>query len=451
MIDTIGIYKKLQLYEARNSKLDKVAKVTVILALSGIPAVFVPLGGHTDHFYLPKVAAMFVLVISFSVMLVINKMQLKDIIQKDKINMSLFIYLILLIASVYTAENKEFAIIGVPGRWEGLVTIMLYIFLFIVARLYLTPDERLFKIILFTAIIVSIYGILQTMGIEPFPRDILRENWGSRAFSTMGNPNFLGSYMVLIIPISIYFYIINKNITGLTAYIILFYCLLCTNTRGAWLGTIASILAFAAIHYIYFRYSKEEFNRYIILFVITVLLLALYNFNTDGAFIDRFLSISRDANEFLADGDRSDYTGAHRGFIWKRVVELIKARPLTGYGLENLGEAFKKYYTKDMIEFWGEVRYPDKAHNEYLHIAVTTGIPSLLIYSTMCFLIILKGLTRLKNCKIMLLILSSVMGYMTAAFFNISVVSVAYVYWSFLGLLAGNNNIVFRGMKCYTN
>ena len=451
MIDTIGIYKKLQLYEARNSKLDKVAKVTVILALSGIPAVFVPLGGHTDHFYLPKVAAMFVLVISFSVMLVINKMQLKDIIQKDKINMSLFIYLILLIASVYTAENKAFAIIGVPGRWEGLVTIMLYIFLFIVARLYLTPDERLFKIILFTAIIVSIYGILQTMGIEPFPRDILRENWGSRAFSTMGNPNFLGSYIVLIIPISIYFYIINKNITGLTAYIILFYCLLCTNTRGAWLGTIASILAFAAIHYIYFRYSKEEFNRYIILFVITVLLLALYNFNTDGAFIDRFLSISRDANEFLADGDRSDYTGAHRGFIWKRVVELIKARPLTGYGLENLGEAFKKYYTKDMIEFWGEVRYPDKAHNEYLHIAVTTGIPSLLIYSTMCFLIILKGLTRLKNCKIMLLILSSVMGYMTAAFFNISVVSVAYVYWSFLGLLAGNNNIVFRGMKCYTN
>ncbi|MDD4089832.1 MAG: O-antigen ligase family protein, partial [Tissierellia bacterium] len=444
MIDTIGIYKKLQLYEARNSKLDNVAKVTVILALSGIPAVFVPLGGHTDHFYLPKVAAMFVLVLSFSFMLVINKMQLKDIIQKDKINMNLFIYLILLITSVYTAENKEFAIIGIPGRWEGLVTILLYMFLFIVARLYLTPDERLFKIILFTATIVSIYGILQTMGIDPFPRDILRENWGSRAFSTMGNPNFLGSYMVLIIPISIYFYIINKNITGLTAYIILFYCLLCTNTRGAWLGTITSILAFAAIHYIYFRYSKEEFNRYIILFVITVLLLALYNFNTDGAFIDRFLSISRDANEFLADGDRSDYTGAHRGFIWKRVVELIKARPLTGYGLENLGEAFKKNYAKDMIEFWGEVRYPDKAHNEYLHIAVTTGIPSLLIYLTLSFQIILKGLFRLKNCKIMLLILSSVMGYMTAAFFNISVVSVAYVYWSFLGLLAGNNNIVFR-------
>lgn len=443
MINTIGI-TKLQSYEIRNSKLDNVAKVTVILALSVIPAVFVPLGGTTDHFYLPKVAAMIILALSFLAVLAINKIRFKDIVQKDRINISLFIYFILLAASVYAAENKVFAIIGVPGRWEGLVTITLYMFLFITARLYLVPDEGLFKIILVTAIIVSIYGILQTMNFDPFPRDVLRENWSKRAFSTMGNPNFLGSYIVLIIPTSIYFYIINKNITGLTAYAILFYCLLSTGTRGAWLGTIASIMAFAAIHYMYFRYSKGEFTRYVILIVITILLLALYNFNTEGAFIDRFLSIARDANEFLTKGDRADYSGANRGFIWKRVAELIKKRPLAGYGIENLGEAFKKYYTQDMIELWNEVRYLDKAHNEYLHIAVTSGIPSLLVYLTFISQIILKGLFRLKNCKTALLILSSVIGYMTAAFFNISVVSVAYVYWIFLGLLAGSNGNCYK-------
>ena len=443
MINTIGI-TKLQSYEIRNSKLDNVAKVTVILALSVIPAVFVPLGGTTDHFYLPKVAAMIILALSFLAVLAINKIRFKDIVQKDRINISLFIYFILLAASVYAAENKVFAIIGVPGRWEGLVTITLYMFLFITARLYLVPDEGLFKIILVTAIIVSIYGILQTMNFDPFPRDVLRENWSKRAFSTMGNPNFLGSYIVLIIPTSIYFYIIKKNITGLTAYAILFYCLLSTGTRGAWLGTIASIMAFAAIHYMYFRYSKGEFTRYIILLVITILLLALYNFYTECAFIDRFLSIKRDADEFLTNGDRADYSGANRGFIWKRVAELIKKRPLTGYGIENLGEAFKKYYTQDMIELWNEVRYLDKAHNEYLHIAVTSGIPSLLVYLTFISQIILKGLFRLKNCKTALLILSSVIGYMTAAFFNISVVSVAYVYWIFLGLLAGSNGNCYK-------
>ena len=113
-INTIGI-TKLHSYEIRNSKLDNVAKVTVILALSVIPAVFVPLGGTTDHFYLPKVAAMIILALSFLAVLAINKIRFKDIVQKDRINISLFIYFILLAASVYAAENKVFAIIGVPG------------------------------------------------------------------------------------------------------------------------------------------------------------------------------------------------------------------------------------------------------------------------------------------------------------------------------------------------
>lgn len=115
MINTIGIYEKLHLSEARKGKLDNVAKITVILALSGIPAVFVPLGGTRDHFYLPKVAAMIILVLSFIAVLAINKIRFKDIVEKDRINMSLFIYLILLTASVYTAENKLLAIIGIPG------------------------------------------------------------------------------------------------------------------------------------------------------------------------------------------------------------------------------------------------------------------------------------------------------------------------------------------------
>ena len=140
------------------------------------------------------------------------------------------------------------------------------------------------------------------------------------------------------------------------------------------------------------------------------------------------------------DGERADYAGAERGFIWKRVVELIKRRPLVGYGIENLGEVFNKYYGQDMIDLWGEVRYVDKAHNEYLHIAVTSGIPSLLSYLIFTIQIIKKGFTKLHNDSIMLLLLSSVLGYMTAAFFNISVVSVAYVYWIFLGMIASYYN-----------
>lgn len=422
--------------------LDKTIKLTLLYTLAGIPLVFVPLGGETDHFYLPKVIAMITLIISFLVMQLKNQTKLSSLIKNDLVDKTLFIYFVLIVLSVLNADNKLLSIFGVPGRYEGLITIILYFMLFMIARLHKNLNDKLFLIVLVSAIIVSIYGISQTFEIDPFPRDIMRTAWGSRAFSTMGNPNFLGSYIVLILPISIYLYIIKKNYLGLVGYIILVYCLLSTNTRGAWLGTIVSIICFATMHYLHFKYNKGEFKRYIILFVITIIILLLYNHNSGGALLSRFLTITTDAKELLTDGERADYSGANRGFIWKRVIELIKIKPLTGYGLENLGEVFLKYYSEDMIQLWDSVRYVDKAHNEYLHIAVSTGIPSLVIYLSFLWMVIRKGLMKLKNDKSMLLLLSSVIGYMVAAFFNISVVSVVYIYWIFLGLIASYTNII---------
>ncbi|MGD9567375.1 MAG: O-antigen ligase family protein [Sedimentibacter sp.] len=417
-------------------KLNNTVNLTVLYTLAVIPLVFVPLGGETDHFYLPKVIAMITLVLSFLLVQLKNKIKFSSFVKNDLVNKTLFIYFVLIALSVFSADNKLLAILGIPGRYEGLITIALYFMLFMIARLYNDFNDKLFLVVLITAIIVSIYGILQTFGIDPFPRDIMRLTWGKRAFATMGNPNFLGSYIVLVLPISIYLYIIKRNYIGLVGYIILFYCLLSTNTRGAWLGTIVSIICFVTMHYIYYKYNKAEFKRYIILFMITIIILLLYNHNSDGALLNRFLTITADAKEFMTDGERADYTGAHRGFIWKRVIELIKLRPLTGYGLENLGEVFLKYYSEDMIKLWDRVKYVDKAHNEYLHIAVSSGIPTLLVYLSFLLLIIRNGLMKLKsNDNLMLLLLSSVIGYMAAAFFNISVVSVAYIYWIFLGLI----------------
>lgn len=419
-------------------KLNKIIKFTVLFSLTVIPLIILPIETDIDKYYFPKVAAMLIIVISFLIMKFTNKWRINYIIKGDITNKILLLYLLSLIVSTFFAFNKAYAVFGSPGRYEGIITICLYMILFLISRLYINVDEKLFKIILISAAVVSGYGILQTFGIEPFPRDADRINWVN-AFSTIGNPNFLGSYLVLMIPISVYLFIVDKSLLGMVGYIILFYCLLGTNTRGAWLGYIVAIITFTVIHFIYFRYSKAEFRRYVILFIATLVILLLFNFKTGGALLNRFLTISLDAKELLTDGEKADLTGSHRGFIWKRVIELIKQRPITGYGLENLGEMFVKYYSQDMIEFWGKVRYPDKAHNEYLHIAVTSGIPSLMIYLSFLTIIITNGLKKLANNKLLLLLLSSVIGYMAAAFFNISIVSVAYIYWIFLGLIASYN------------
>jgi putative inorganic carbon (HCO3(-)) transporter len=309
--------------------------------------------------------------------------------------------------------------------------------LFLIGRYSKISDNKFYEAVIYTAVIVSIYGILQYHGFDPFSRNYRTLNYGKSAFSTMGNPNFLGSYLVLMIPVTVYLYIIKKRNFGLLSYSVLLYCLLCTRTRGAWLGTILSAMFFVILHIISDRNFKYYLKRYLVIILISILIMLLFNLLSDGGLVDRFLSILFDADEFLSGGAKSDYTGSHRGFIWKRVIELIKTKPLTGYGIENLGETFIKYYSNDMIEFWGEIRYVDKTHNDFLNIAVTTGVPSMIIYLSFVISIIN---TCVKNFKynMGLLLLPSVLGYLAAIFFNISVTSVAYVYWVFLGMIASN-------------
>jgi putative inorganic carbon (HCO3(-)) transporter len=414
-------------------KLQNVARITLLFVLAGVPLVFIPIGGNFDQFFLPKVLVLFILDLGFFIMLLLNYKKIDNFLDNDITNKLLFIYFVLLVVSLFFTDNLIFSVLGRPDRSEGIITFIIYMTLFLIGRYSKISDEKFFTAIIFTAVIVSIYGILQYNGFDPFPRNYRTLNYGNSAFSTMGNPNFLGSYLVLMIPVTVYLYIIKKKKLGLLSYSVLLYCLLCTRTRGAWLGTMISAMCFVILHILSDRNIKNYLKRYFVIILMSIIIILLFNLLSDGALFNRFLSIIFDANELLSGGDKSDYTGSHRGFIWKRVIELIKTRPLTGYGIENLGETFNKYYSNDMIEFWGKLRYIDKTHNDFLNIAVTTGVPSMIIYLSFVFSVINKGVKNLQN-NMGLLLLPSVLGYLAAIFFNISVTSVAYIYWVFLGM-----------------
>jgi putative inorganic carbon (HCO3(-)) transporter len=78
----------------------------------------------------------------------------------------------------------------------------------------------------------------------------------------------------------------------------------------------------------------------------------------------------------------------------------------------------------------------DKAHNEFLHIASVTGIPSLIIYLSMLVVIFIQNGKFLFKENMKTLLLLTILAYLVQAFFNISVIAVAPIYWILLGLLA---------------
>lgn len=143
--------------------------------------------------------------------------------------------------------------------------------------------------------------------------------------------------------------------------------------------------------------------------------------------------------------------GSSRGYIWSRSIPLLKHTILLGYGPDTFAIHFPQYDIKGkMYAYSGDMwQLVDKPHDLYLQIGINTGIISLLAVM-MIFGVYLFSSSRIyfnrdyNNFTEIagLGIFTAVCGYLTAAFFNDSVVSVAPVFWVLLGMGIAINGIV---------
>lgn len=411
-------------------------------ALMIIPLIFVPIPEYMDYFYQPKVFGMLFFSLMYLLFIFKERNDIQRYIHPDPINKALLVYFTLLSVSLFFAENINLSMQGEFLRYEGFSTLMLYFLLFLAAR-QADYNKIIATPILITLSIVSLYGILQHYGIDPFPRDILRLNW-QVAFSTMGNQNFLGTYLVLMIPLSLHFALQKNNWISAVPYGISFYCLLAARTNSALVGITLGIFTYLLMtKYCRFDLAVSK-KRLLFILAVTLSLFIIFNYQTSNSTLGEIKSMKTDFDTILQKKDNYQQAGSNRLFIWVRVLDLVKQRPFFGYGIENLGPVMERVYHDDIIAFWGKSFYIDKTHNEYLHIAVTSGIPAVLAYLMFIGLTIKHGFVLSKTNQSIIPILSGIIGYLSQAFFNISVVSVAYVFWIFLGFLASTHPFAIK-------
>lgn len=118
-----------------------------------------------------------------------------------------------------------------------------------------------------------------------------------------------------------------------------------------------------------------------------------------------------------------------------------------GVGPDNLKNGIVKNVTDESFEFIkAHNGIPDKAHNEYLNIAVTLGIPALVVYMVFLIAIIFPNLKNIFKRKDIFIILSIIGSYLVQAFFNISTIGIAPIFWLCLGII-DNKNILRIGGK----
>ena len=136
-------------------------------------------------------------------------------------------------------------------------------------------------------------------------------------------------------------------------------------------------------------------------------------------------------------------TGKLRLIWWKNSIDLIKNRPILGYGPETQHLNFVRYYTPEFAALEAINTYPDRAHNEILDRLLISGITGLISYLFLIGLAFWLGLKYVfqarggenQESSAMLVLLTGLLAYLISIQFSFHVIPTAIYFWAYLAII----------------
>ena len=346
------------------------------------------------------------------------------------------LYLLLIYISTFFSVDKLNSIFGISNNRESVILLTCYVLIFLFSMEYMNFDKKKINLFILSGVVMSIISVLQFFKIIYF--ESYSFPWGNFAspYGTLNNPNYLGAYITLILPISIYMYFSEKKAIYYFSSCLIFTVVLMSRTRGAWMG-----ISVAFVILMMFFIKDKEHRRKIEILVISFAFIAfVLNLLMSGILVSRAVSIVFDFKEVAApEGPAGtpgldDAAGSYRMYIWKRVIETLPKHPLFGVGVGNLRYIFETYYTKEFLAIQTQgISTFQRAHNEFIHIAGTTGIPSLITYVLMLATVVRASYMKIRSNPISIALTVSVISYIIQSFFSNNVVYHSYMFWIILG------------------
>ena len=160
------------------------------------------------------------------------------------------------------------------------------------------------------------------------------------------------------------------------------------------------------------------------------------NFTNANHVKGRALSIE---NQISTDED----AGSGRVQIWKMTLKAIGENPILGTGPENLKEHFIRTNNEYFLAYKNSRgKTVDKAHSEILHIAAVSGIPAAIIFILFLATLFWKKRRSFFNFSSSTIVGLCIMVYFLQSLFNISIITVAPLFWVLLGVFSRERNIL---------
>jgi putative inorganic carbon (HCO3(-)) transporter len=342
------------------------------------------------------------------------------------------------------------SVFGQYSRWEGWLTFVSYLALFVAAYKVAKDSTRLVLLswaIIISAAIIGLISVIEYFWANPFlviAKAFCAGGYGSpslinmyRSLASLGNPLNLAAYLSLTLPFSVAIFLFQNRSRKEGLFLLLSIIwqtlgLLLSYGRAAWLGTGVSFL----ILLLYAWKNKTVRNKvfvFLAVILLTTLFIQVFAQNIQFSIGKRVASLFK-LREFSVT----------RLEMWRSSLYLVADRPLFGFGPETFKLAFTKYKPADWVTRFSDPPL-DRAHNDILQRTSVTGLLGLLTYLWFLVALLQGGFSKIAVLKknggkkeslpLVVGFTVALIAYLIQIQFNFSHPTTAPFFWLMAGFL----------------
>jgi O-antigen ligase len=376
----------------------KIIRLCFYLTFILVPIIF--LSNTSELFEFNKMIVTYLLTIfivcSWLLLLISEK---KFIFRRTPLDLPILLFLLFQTISLAFSIDSRTSFLGYYSRFNGgLVSLFCYAFLYWAYVTFMDRKSTLkaLSISLWTSIVVAVYASLEhfgfslsclftsgTFGVSCWVQDVQ-----DRVFATMGQPNWLAAYLVVLLPVFISLAVSAKNLTRKIIFsisgLLLLITILFTKSQSG-IGVMLVILGL----YLFLLLLKIRSFKALFSGAAIFLLLIVINFHTITYSFHAltYIFTTKDVTAVAKQASLHQVGGTSstliRRIVWQGAVNIWLSSAKTfwlGTGPETFAMAYYQHrplahnYTSE----W-ELLY-NKAHNEFFNYLATTGILGLVSY-----------------------------------------------------------------------
>jgi len=337
------------------------------------------------------------------------------------------LFITYLLSTIF-AVDTNFSLWGSPYRGGGFINFAFYFAFAILAFILFKKEDwkKAFDFSIFIGVLVSFLGIAQYFGW--FNKVLLAVP--SRPPSSMGNPDLLALYLLLLFFITIV-NSIKENRTWLkstyaVALTIFAFTILITGSRAVYLGVLIGAV------YFLLAYPKKLKIIKISAAGILVLLAGIVLYANIATQYPNFLQKNKIFTSVASRLSIKTLIQDPRFAAWQIGLDALKARPLLGYGPENFSVGFDKFYNPTLTNLNADIAWYDKAHNIILQTGNEAGVLGIIAYLVL-FIVLFWQLQNIEDKLLARGIQATLIGYFVANLFSFDSFSTYLIFFLLIG------------------